>query len=247
MKFKSMFCALAVAALAPVFADQTSSNICGWVQISSDLDAVIIGVPWVEVNSGTAVKVANLVKTDNLTDGDKLYYYQGGTWNCWQLTSGAWQAVTTVENSKITISAAAADQAIARGQALILERSNKAVPFFVFGQYTADAAAAQTVTAGTAAAPTYTLLASPKVEAFDLNGTGKIANVGATDEIVVPKNGGDQTIYKYKDNQWGYWGTESMTIGTLQVQKQVWKAAPTIPAGTGFWYVSRGGAATFNW
>lgn len=247
MKFKSLICALAAAAMASISADQTSSNICGWMKIASDLDAVIIGVPWVEVGTAADIKVANLVKTDNLTTGDKLYYYQNGTWSCWELGATGWTGTTTVTSDRITPAAGAAEQAITRGQALILERQSKTSPFYLYGQYKSDAVAGQTLTAGTAEAPSYTLLASPYVTAFDPNATGKITGAGADDTIVIPLNGGDQKVYQLKDNVWGYYGTETVTKGKLTIKKQVWKAADAVPAGTGFWYVSRGGTPTIAW
>ena len=73
MTIRSVLCALAATAAATVFADVTS-NVCGLLKITSDLNNTIIGVPWVEVGTGADVKVAKLVKTDNLTEGDTLYY-----------------------------------------------------------------------------------------------------------------------------------------------------------------------------
>ena len=251
MKFKTVLCALAVAAMAPVFANQTSSNVCGWLKVTSALKQTIVGVPWVEVNGtgDAAVKVAKLVKTDNLTAGDKLYFYQadGNKWMAWNLANGAWEPMTTVGELNFDLAPTAADQGIQRGQALILERSSTETPFFLYGQYSASEVPAQTVTAGTADAPTNTLLASPKAEAYDLNGDGKITGAGATDTIVIPLNGGDSTVYQLKDGVWGYYKLTAKTVGQRKFKSQVWTPAEAIPAGTGFWYVSRGGAATINW
>ena len=197
MKIRSVLCALAATAAATVFADVTS-NVCGLLKITSDLNNTIIGVPWVEVGTGADVKVAKLVKTDNLTSGDMLYYYENGTWNAWTLGANGWEPNTTVTVDGQSVAAPQEAQGIARGKALILERQDLTKPFYLYGQFTTAAAAAQTITAGSATAPTYTLLASPKVEAFDFN-AGKIANPGADDEIIIPKNGGDNTILTLQD------------------------------------------------
>ena len=247
MAFKSILCACAAVAVGMLSAEQTS-NICGWMKVTSELNNTIIGVPWVEVNgqNDAAVKVANLVKTDNLTAGDKLYFYQSGTWYAWTLGANGWEAATTVTVDGVTASTPAADQGIARGQALVLERQSTTNPFYLYGQYTATAVAPQTLTAGTVAQPVYTLVASPKPETFDLNG-GKITNVGADDTIVVPQNGGASTIYALKDGVWGYNKKVTTTFFGKQVTKSEWTVAEPLPAGTGFWYISRGGTPTIAW
>lgn len=246
MKIRSVLCALAATAAATVFADVTS-NVCGLLKITSDLNNTIIGVPWVEVGTGADVKVAKLVKTDNLTPGDMLYYYQNGTWNAWTLGAQGWQPNTTVTVDSKTVAAPQDAQGIARGQALILERKDVTKPFYLYGQFTSDAAAAQTITAGTASAPSYTLLASPKVEAFDFNAEGKIANPGADDEIIIPQNGGASTIFTLQNGEWGTRVATTKTRFGKTVTSYTWTKAAPVAAGTGFWYVSKGGSPTINW
>ena len=77
MKLRSMigFCALSIAAFG-----LQSNNTCGLMNVPSTTATTMIAVPWVTVG-GTedAMKVANLVKTDTLTAGDELYYYDGST------------------------------------------------------------------------------------------------------------------------------------------------------------------------
>ena len=250
MKLKSVLCALAIAATVPLFADQTSSNICGWMKVTSNLRNTIIGVPWVAVNgeNDAAVKVAKLVKTDNLTQGDKLYLYDAAnnTWFARTLGETGWAADTTVTIDKAVVGTPAEDQALPRGQALILERQNVTAPFYLFGQYTTSAVASQTVQAGTAEAPVMMLLANPLPAAFDLN-SGKITNAGETDTIVVPQNDGAQTIYSLKNGKWGYYKKVTIEKFGLTMTQNQWCEAEPLPMGTGFWYVSRGGAATIAW
>lgn len=247
MKIRSVLCALAAAAAATVFADVTS-NVCGLLKITSDLNNTIIGVPWVEVGTGADVKVAKLVKTDNLTPGDMLYYYQNGTWNAWTLGAQGWGPNTTVKVDGSTVAAPQEAQGVARGKALILERKGDVTkPFYLYGQFTSDAAAAQTITAGTASAPSYTLLASPKVEAFDFNAEGKIANPSADDEIIIPQNGGASTIFTLQNGEWGTRVATTKTRFGKTVTSYTWTKAAPVAAGTGFWYVSKGGSPTINW
>lgn len=249
MKIRSVLCALAAAAAATVFADVTS-NVCGLLKITSDLNNTIIGVPWVEVGTGADVKVAKLVKTDNLTPGDMLYYYQNGTWNAWTLGAQGWEPNPTVNVDGITFAAPQEVQGVARGKALILKRKDNVTEpfyFYLYGQFASDAAAAQTITAGTASAPSYTLLASPKVEAFDFNAEGKIVNPGADDEIVIPQNGGASIIYTLQDGKWGYNERVEKKIGKKTIASLKRTDATPLAVGTGFWYVSKGGAPTIKW
>jgi len=239
----------------------TGDNTCGWVKITSALVNTVIGVPWMEVGSGDPIKVANLVKTDNLSENDMLYAYLGKSWYAWKLQSGAWSPVTTVSSTAAPAAAAApTNQDIARGAALFIQRqhptdnSGNAVPFYVYGQYT-TAAASTKIAADTA--PTYTLCASPVPVAFDLNGLApngkdkKISNPGANDMIVVPQANGASLVYMLKDGQWGYYAKTQVSreIGgkTYSFDQQTWTAAPVIPLGQGFWYVSKGGSPTINW
>lgn len=248
MKVRSVLCALAAAAAATVFADVTS-NVCGLLKITSDLKNTIIGVPWVEVGTtpDADIKVAKLVKTDNLTAGDMLYYYNAGTWNAWTLGADGWEPNTTVTVDGKTVAAPQGAQGIARGQALILERKDVTKPFYLYGQFTTAAAAAQSIVAGSATAPGYTLLASPKVEAFDFNAEGKIVNPGVNDQIIIPKNGGDNTILTLQDGKWGYRKATTAKKFGKTVTTYTWTQADALAAGTGFWYVSKGGTPTFNW
>ena len=202
MKLRSIACvgAMALAAAALATDVLTDTKTLGWMRVDSDLAITAVGVPWTDIGDPTAnVKVADLVKTDNLTDGDNLYVYNNGTWTFYTLSSGAWVAGTTA-NSSITATAGdPSDATIARGQALYLERqnpkeNNAAKPFWVYG---ADGSEIATTTL---TGSTKYLVASPKATAFIPQSS---AFVGATqktrkaagDQIVVPLEGGATRTY----------------------------------------------------
>ena len=152
MKFRSLVLLSALAALSVPAVEVTGSNTFGGLKVDSRLVNTIVAVPWVECGTGEAIKVANLVKTDNLTAGDKLYVYMGGTWYLYVLTDGAWTASTTVGANGPEVAEAPANQTLARGAALFLQRADATKPFYLYGQY--DATAVQTaITAGTVDAP----------------------------------------------------------------------------------------------
>ena len=87
-----------------------------------------------------------------------------------------------------------------------------------------------------AAAGTKTLMGNPGLEAKAPTITG----MSNGDTIQFATDSGRLNVYTYNltQNKWGYWDANN---------KPAWVAAPTIPAGTGFWYVSKGGAVTFAW
>lgn len=237
MKLRSMMfvgaAALATAALATddVLTDKT----LGWMRVDSTLPITAVGVPWTDVgNPANNVKVADLVKTDNLTDGDNLYVYNNGTWTFYTLSSGAWVAGTTA-NSSITATAGNPSEAtIARGQALYLERQNPTTPgyFYVYG------ADGSEITSTELSGATKYLVASPKAAAFTVT-SAKITGASNRDVIQVPLTGGTSRIYQYftTKNKWrcnGKWEGET--------------GYEEIPLGTGFWYLAASTSAiTVTW
>ena len=116
---------------------------------------------------------------------------------------------------------------------------------YLYGQ-DSMATATSTIAVGTSTSPAYSLLASPNTVAADLNAKNFSGTRNAADEIRVPRHNLPDLIYTFKDGQG--WGTStSVQIGTTGRYKKVWTAGCTIPAGTGFWYVSKGGSGTITW
>ena len=232
--------ALAVAAVA----DYTDGKVCGWMRVDSDLAVTAVGVPWVDVgNPANNVKVADLVKTDNLTEGDNLYVYNNGNWFFYTLNSAkAWVAGTTA-NSSITATAGDPSTAtIARGQALYLERSVTNQPFYVYGAVGSEITS-QTLSG---AAGTKFLVASPKASAFAVlnekisGATAKSRSGG--DQIIVPLSGGASRTYTLVSSKWGYVGSTGARVNEGD------DGYLSVPLGTGFWYVKSGaGDVTITW
>ena len=234
MKLRSIACvgamALATAALATDVLTDTKT--LGWMRVDSDLAITAVGVPWTDIGDPTAnVKVADLVKTDNLTAGDKLYHYNNDTWLFYQLNaSKEWEGGATANSSVTPVQAGTPGTAtIARGQALYLERQSYSDPFYVYG---ADGSEIATTTL--TGAKKY-LVASPKATAFTPQNS---AISGATpksrrggDQIIVPLDGGNTRIYTLVNDKWGYVGS------TGRVEEGAEGYLP-VSLGTGFWYVT---------
>ena len=100
---------------------------------------------------------------------------------------------------------------------------------------------------GSSVTPAYSLVASPKATAANLNsGVTFGFTPNAADEIRLPRAGLPDLVYTYKTGEG--WGTSvSVEIGKTGRYKKTWQAGCTIPAGTGFWYFSKGGFGTITW
>ncbi len=253
MKFRlTLGCALMGAAAFAIAsgtdAEIKGSNVCGLMNVPSTAKETLIAVPWVTVGGSDAtMKVANLVKTDTLTAGDELYFYDGSTYYRWVLTDGKWTPTSTTKKANdkktdVTITAPGADYAIARGKGLWLVRQDTTKEIWLYGQHDASAVSVA-VTAGTAAAPAYTLIANPNTADYDLNAKSVTGAVG--DKIILD---GGATLYTYKAAGWTRKVATQKTVGTktMTVKKDSTEGC-TIPAGQGAWYVSVGGNPTIAW
>ena len=198
----------------------------------------IVAVPWLGCD-GAAVKVADLVKVDNLTPKDMLYVYQDGAYKAWILQDGVWTPTTTVAEGKRPAAAAgAAETALARGSALWLYRQNATNPFYVYGQHSADTASAPALTPGA-----YNLVANPNASDYDLN-SKKITGAAEGDQVQVVGDAGVTRVYTFDGTNWGYVPVEGKPFSR---HERVTKGC-TIPAGQGVWYVSKGTTApTIKW
>ncbi len=246
MKLRSIMCVGAIALAASALATDalTDSKTLGWMRVDSTLPVTAVGVPWTDVgNPANNVKVADLVKTDNLTAGDNLYVYNNGTWTFYTLSGGAWVAGTTA-NSSVTATAGDPSTAtIARGQALYLERQNPTSPayFYVYG------AVGSAIATSTLTGATKYLVASPKATAFTPT-SGNIAGATAKarrvqgDQILVPLAGGATRTYTYIGGKWGH------DVSGSRVEEGGTGYQP-IQLGTGFWYItaSAENSITITW
>lgn len=258
MKFATLL-SVSMLATTSVFGAATaeSSNTFGVLRVDSKKAQTIVCVPWVATSAtgGQAIKVADIVKTANLTAGDKLYWYNpsGKSYSGWILEENAvtkiktWTAAQIAkEGADVAAAAGATDQTLARGNAIILVRQNpkdeqdNAVPFFLQGQYSAGAAES-TFDAGVFS------LAAPGVASasgYDVN-TATWKGVQANDKLLFRKADG-----KNAELFWGgpenKWGVKTLTKADyLAGQREpTWKVCTaserTIPSGCGAWYVNQG-------
>lgn len=247
MKLRLMMGVCALAAATALGADVMGRNVCGLMNVPSDAKVTMIAVPWVTVGGeADAMKVANLVKTDTLSAGDELYYYDGSVYRCWKLQGGAWQPTTvTLKDAKgndLSVQTPDASYALPRGKGLFLVRQDAAKEIWLYGQHS-TAQVSVDVAAGTAGTPAYTMIANPNAKAYDLNTKG--VGGAAGDQILLDDA---KTLYIYKDSSWKKQGTTTVTMGQIQKTLTTWVAEGcVIQAGRGAWYVSKGGKPTIKW
>lgn len=248
MKLRLMMGVCALAAATALGADVMGRNVCGLMNVPSGAKVTMIAVPWVTVGgSADAMEVANLVKTDTLSAGDELYYYDGSVYRCWKLQGDAWQPTTvTLKDAKgndLSVQTPDASYALPRGKGLFLVRQNVTKEIWLYGQHS-TAPISVRVAAGTAGTPAYTMIANPNAEAYDLNEKG--VGGAAGDQILLGDGG--TTLYTRTETAWTRKTDVTKTIGGVaRTFKKDTTEGVVIPAGTGAWYVSKGGSPTIAW
>ena len=253
MKLRLMMGVCALAAATALGADVMGRNVCGLMNVPSGAKVTMIAVPWVTVGGeADAMKVADLVKTDTLSPGDELYYYDGATYFSWKLQGTVLQgnvwtpAATTKEDAKgnpVTIQAPDASYALPRGKGLFLVRQDATKEIWLYGQHS-TAPISVAVAAGTAGTPAYTMIANPNAEAYDLNEKG--VGGAAGDQILLGDGG--TTLYTRTETAWTRKTDVTKTInGVARTFKVDTTEGVVIPAGTGAWYISKGGSPTIAW
>lgn len=218
----------------------TSDNTFGVLKIADTTSQeLIISVPWEKVGGGD-VKITDLVLPTGLSEGTMLYYYDGSNYMAFRVSGGQWV------NGELTGGLPyKANQAIARGSALIIVRPKSTTypPIYLSGQY-AEAAGSSTISAASATAPAYSLIAPTKtssVSSINLN-DATWTNVGENDYILLS----DFTVAKYKEGKWVVEVVDENATefsiktpgytGTVKPKKTV---EATVPVGVGIWYVCK--------
>ena len=112
---------------------------------------------------------------------------------------------------------------------------------YLYGQDTAAAATA------TVAANAYTLVATPRTTPVAL--TTALAGVSAEagDKVQVPNGNKPARVYTFKNGAWGKSVKKEIGNGQFALAWAAATAEDTIPAGQGFWYISKGGQGTITW
>ena len=201
----------------------------------------IVAVAFKELSvADECVSVANIVSTEGLDAGDVVSVYWNDGFESWTLKVEGGVKVWEKNEKKFSVGSDGqvtqsdgADATEVRppvGSGIwLVHKAGGSFTFHLFGAYLAPSAT-------TAAAGTKTLMGNPGLVAK----APTISGMSNGDTIQFATNSGLLKVYTYNSTkkQWGYWDSDN---------KPVWGGVPTIPAGTGFWYVSKVGAVTFGW
>lgn len=235
-----VLCAAAIAAFGE---ETTVTNVTfSLYPVTSSSKNTIVAIS-LRGMDGQPVAVANLVKTANLTEGDKLYTFEDGKYEGWTLTGGAWVGATknyTMNEQGQLVEAEGVDPSTARkevGSGIWLVRNDSyAGVEFTFYLYGKPDDNPQTDIVGGAV----NLVGNPTTSSVPLT-VEMLTGAVAGDRIEVP--GGDSVLGRSKYTYNGtIWQTTDPTT-----HKRV-QGYPTIPANQGFWYVSKGpSAVTITW
>lgn len=260
-------CAAALACGAetqPEDDGEVSSNIFGIIKIESVTTNTIIAVPWTwysaEEPAATHIPSDKLVKTTNLTDGDRLLQYRrdgerGDHYESWILEDGEWTPIPTVTSNAVYQAVSGADGAVSvRGYGLWLVRQHpvytegpdkgKPIPFWLHGQSIIRQEVSKAY-GGTRTKPTYTMMGNPYCEPVRINDLAFAGDIGRDDRIIVPNGANASKYLEYKSKKGWRWARPTESGDALQ---NTYDYDVSVPAGTGFWYVRRtAGDLTVTW
>ena len=219
-----------------------STNIVGVLEVASTLTNTLTAVPWVTLGEDPAVAeerpvtVSKYVHASHLDDDDAVQVADKGhiyrKWH-WDKPGGKWGSAITVTRSGVEPAIPAGEHRLQRNSAVWVERRDPAAkPFFLIGQYS-NAPLSLTIEGGSPEAMVCTLVPNPSMQAVRVNDYDwknmPLAG-GKGDVIRIPNEKKVPLNLTWNGKTWGRW------------VKQQWKDDATVPAGTGFWYMRRGGA-----
>lgn len=210
-----------------------SSTVLGIKRRANVSGTVAIGVPWLGTD-GQAIKVKDLISKDCLVTDDKLLVWNGTGYDAWKWSGTAWEAFTPTRGV-----AASIETPLVRGKAAWLERA-AAGSVIQIGQYNEGAITTTPEKGASLFKAKHSLLINPKSQETSLS---QIAGAEG-DQIVI------LTSPKVRlECVGGQWGTTKNVFNpaTFETEKQFTEYTAPIPADTGFWYISAGGAPVIQW
>lgn len=227
-----------------VEATSASSNIMAVKRVpGAGIEEVVAAVPWKALETTENVTVDKLIAT-GVAVGDEIAAWDvsARAYNTWRWNGTLWEGATDAKTGATAPAASATS--LVRGQAVWYKRATPSAAYSQIGGYVVDTLTTPTTAGGTTSAnkPANNLLIDPFYEAVDL---AKIAGA-AGDQIQIISS---KKVYTCKNGQWGTIQLVETTtpFGTMKKQSFVAESAIALPAGEGFWYISKGGAPSIDW
>lgn len=239
MNLKTILSLTTLSAATAACAVTTDNTLCR-IEVNSSEAQTIIAVPLVEVATGAAIPVTDIVLTTNLSEGDTLLHKNGDVWEAWAVVEGKWAAVTVSDAGSTSKTREAEKVALTCGDAIWVNRQSTTAPFYVYGQVPANTTKPEIpTTSGVMKLMGNTQLKEAAVSEI-ISGSPK-----AGDRVVWVNSANvmGRTELEYKDGAWGMYVSTKKTLNNgFDVISTEWttdtKVIPKIPAGQGFWYVS---------
>ena len=243
MKCKTLLAMATMAASSAALATVTSLNTLCRIAVTNDMTETLISVPLVEVGGSVEqIPLTNYVLTTNLAVDDKLLQWNGTKYYAWNFTGTTWEPLNVVDDNSAWVSPSGDVAKLARGTGAWLVRgeTSKSKEFYLYGQVS-EAEVESTFIGGQ-----QTLMGHPRAAAFNPNAAGVTWSGQQDGDMIIfanPANRTGMTKLTYKAGEVNGWAR--------QTAPGVWSKDETsmIPAGQGFWYVSKGsenGTATWG-
>lgn len=236
MNLKTILSLTALSAATVACAAVTTDNTLCRIEVNSTEAQTIIAVPLVEVGTGDAIPVTDIVLTTNLTNGDTILHKNGDSWDAWVVDNGAWKPLAITEGMSTKWTKGAADVTLDCGDAIWVNRQSTSKPFYIYGQVPASMTKPEIPTAsGVMKLMGNTQLKDAKIAEI-ISGSPK-----AGDKVVWANsaNALKTTELQYNGTTWGMYVATPTTVGSRTVLINVWKTDIPVPAGQGFWYVAK--------
>lgn len=196
----------------------------------------IVAVPY----SATPLTAATLINMSNRTEVKetlvlKVYDKTAKDYNSWTYENGEWVANNVAKADAVseeTKTSKPANEVLLEPGDGVWVTYNPQTPLILNGTYATESVQ-KTLEVG------YNLIAPPPTGAATYS-VRSITNAMVGDKVVIPAGTGKPPrSLTRKDGNWGYWGVQNGQPVWVEVSE---KADVTVPAGTGFWYISTSGA-----
>lgn len=203
------------AAVASGFADgEPSANeavlgTVGVTAITTSLSNVIVAVSYDDLAGGTGMVYSNLVKTANLTEGDRLVEFRNDKYTGWVLEKSGevlyWKETTEVfqdaSGKQITLQGSAAETvrgAVGTGIWLVRNKPTDSdenpIPFYIYGKSVSSLTS-------TTVAGKWTLIGNPTQGQVTIGPT-TVPDVQTGDQIVTAEEDGKLHYHTFIGSQW---------------------------------------------
>ena len=231
---KKVLCGMICVAAGASFASITNTvATVDVIAVNSSLSNTVVAVCGLDLAGGN-LAISNLVKTTNLTPGDRMLAFSNGKYDCWTLSDDmVWvkpDATFRLDALGDQLSDSTPDASLVTktvGSGIWISRQNASTPIYIYAQHT-------NTLSTTVAAKSTALLGNPS----QTDKEPAINGCADKDQIIVPTSGLNKTYtYASANSTWYSYSGLTRTPGL-----------PTITAGTGFWYVSKGNdSVTVSW